>query len=287
MNYQLTPVTKGDTLLTVYTTVDDLTAQAPRQIPKGPGGRPCVMSDSELIAALLYAVGVAGTKTLKAAYNLTNNSHRREFPTLPTYEGFVAHCHRVMPTLWWILGRLMTPERTTERFRLLDATKLPACKDIRAKGHRVLHGLAAWGKTSQGWFFGLKLHLAVTERGVLRVAILTPGNVSDRTPLEPLLEDFEGAGIGDGGYLVNQADHHALFDRKIWLLTGVRKNMRRLMAPWQHQLLKVRQRVEGVFDYLKEHLHLVSSFPRSVPGVLLHIMLVLLAYQVHMVHGVF
>lgn len=287
MNYQLTPVAKGDVLLTLYSTVDELVAQAPRPSHAGPGGRPTILTDTELLTLLLYALGVAGTKTLKAAYNLTANSHGRDFPHLPTYEGFVAHCHRSLPTLWWVLQRLMEPRSTTERVRLLDATKIPACKDVRVKGHQVLKGLAAWGKTSQGWFFGLKLHLAVNDRGELRVAILTPGNVSDRTELEPLLKDFAGLGLGDAGYLVNQRIHRSLWDRKIWLLTGVRKNMRKLMTKWQHQLLKLRQRVEGVFDYLKEHLHLVSSFPRSVPGALLHILLVLLTYQIHMVQGVF
>lgn len=287
MDYQLVPVGKPDVLLTLYSTVDDLVRQAPPPRQSGPGGRPSVLSDAELLSLLLYAIGVANTKTLKAAYNLTKNSHPHEFPHLPTYEGFVAHAHRAMPTLWWILQRLMVPRSPNERFRLVDATRLPACKNIRVKGHRVLKGVAAWGKTSQGWFFGLKLHLAVTEYGEIRVALLTPGNVSDRTELEPLLKDFEGVGIGDAGYLVKPVDHQSVWAKKIWLLTGVRKNMRRLMTEWQYALLKVRQRVEGVFDYLKEHLNLVSSFPRSAPGVLLHILLVLLAYQVHMVQGVF
>lgn len=250
MNYQLTPVTKGDILLTLYTTIDDLVQTAPPPKHRGPGGRPTILSDAELVTALVYAVGLAGTKTLKAAYNLTANSHGREFPNLPTYEGFLQHVHRLARLLWWILGQLCQPQ-TGDRLRLVDATKIPVCKNSRVKGHQVAKGVADWGKTGEGWFFGFKLHLAVTDQGALRVAILTPGNVSDRTQLDPLLKGFTGAAVGDGGYLVHPTVHQSFWGQGIWLLTGVRKNMRKLMTGWQHGLFKVRQRIEGVNDYLK------------------------------------
>jgi hypothetical protein len=58
------------------------------------------------------------------------------------------------------------------------------------------------------------------------------------------------------------------------------KQKRKLMADWQQSLLGLRPKIETVFDYLKEHLHLVSSFPRSVGGYLFHYVRILLGYQV-------
>ncbi|MBI4836224.1 MAG: hypothetical protein HY817_03110 [Candidatus Abawacabacteria bacterium] len=52
-----------------------------------------------------------------------------------------------------------------------------------------------------------------------------------------------------------------------------------LMTWWQWRLLNARSKIESVFDYLKEHLHLVSSFPRSLTGYFLHYMRILLTYQ--------
>ena len=49
---------------------------------------------------------------------------------------------------------------------------------------------------------------------------------------------------------------------------------------WQDALLSFRSKIESVFDYLKNHLHLVISFPRSVNGYLLQYVLVLIGYQV-------
>jgi hypothetical protein len=45
-------------------------------------------------------------------------------------------------------------------------------------------------------------------------------------------------------------------------------------------LLHMRSKIESVFDYLKEHLHLVSSFPRSMAGFILQYVRILLAYQI-------
>lgn len=73
---------------------------------------------------------------------------------------------------------------------------------------------------------------------------------------------------------------------KLWQEQGVfvlapphPKQAKKVMSQWQKTLLQARPRVESVFDILKEHLHLVSSFPRSVLGFLFHYLRILLAYQ--------
>ena len=55
---------------------------------------------------------------------------------------------------------------------------------------------------------------------------------------------------------------------------------RKIAAPWQIQLLDWRSKIEAVFDILKEHMHLVTSFPRSVFGYLVHYIRILLGYQI-------
>lgn len=52
-----------------------------------------------------------------------------------------------------------------------------------------------------------------------------------------------------------------------------------VLTQWQLTLLHARPRIECVFDYLKEHLLLVTSFPRSVNGYAVHYIRTLLAYQ--------
>ena len=45
------------------------------------------------------------------------------------------------------------------------------------------------GKTTKGWFFGIKLHLVINENGEIQGIKLTPGNVDDRVPAPDLTKN--------------------------------------------------------------------------------------------------
>jgi hypothetical protein len=71
-----------------------------------------------------------------------------------------------------------------------------------------------------------------------------------------------------------------------YILTPAFYRQTKLMAEWQKELLSQRSCIESTFDYLKEHLHLVTSFPRSVYGYLAHYAMVLLGYQVMKIRNI-
>jgi hypothetical protein len=54
---------------------------------------------------------------------------------------------------------------------------------------------------------------------------------------------------------------------------------KKVLTGWQLLMLQARPKIECTFDYLKEHLLLVTSFPRSVDGYAVHYIRVLLSYQ--------
>jgi hypothetical protein len=54
------------------------------------------------------------------------------------------------------------------------------------------------------------------------------------------------------------------------------------MTESQRKLLKRRPKIDTVFDYLKQHLHLQSSLPRSMRGYALHYFRILFGYQMLM-----
>lgn len=65
----------------------------------------------------------------------------------------------------------------------IDSTSLEVCDPKRISQHRVFAADAKRGKTSMGWLFGFKLHMAVNARGELLTCCLTPGNIDDRKPV--------------------------------------------------------------------------------------------------------
>lgn len=49
----------------------------------------------------------------------------------------------------------------------IDGSCLPVCHLKRSKRHKVFKEVAAYGRTSVGWFFGLKVHVVINQLGEL------------------------------------------------------------------------------------------------------------------------
>ena len=259
----------------LFVGIDDL---LPKQLPATTGGRPAVLTNSELVTLLVWNALVLHQKTIKDLHTFTSFYLHSEFPRLPKYEGFLAHCHRVTPVMFSLLQHLLC---TAEPVRLVDSTMLPVCKLKRAAKHRVAAGLASFGKNHQGWHFGFKLHVSVNAHGQLCGLALTPANVYDAQVLPKIINRYTKVAVGDSHYGAS------VMRRSIWERYGTiiispphYKQRRKLMTRWQHLLLSARSKIESVFDVLKEHLHLVSSFPRSPFGYLVHYVRILLGYQI-------
>lgn len=260
----------------LYVWVDQL---VPKPVHNPAGGRPALLTDSELITILIWNTLVVQQQTLKGIYQWVRLYHTNEFPVMPsTYQGFVAACHRVTPMCLELLQRLL---RSQAPVVMVDSTMVPVCKTKRANDHKVAKGIAKFGKNHQGWHYGFKLHTTMDLEGVVSAITLTPANAFDAHQLFSLLNNKTKVAVGDTTYGAS------VTRRKIWERFGTiviapphPAQKKKLSAPWQIDLLNMRSKIESVFDILKQHLHLVSSFPRSVFGYLLHYIRILLAYQV-------
>lgn len=65
----------------------------------------------------------------------------------------------------------------------IDSRALEVCDNHRIHTHKVFEGMAERGKGSVGWFYGLKVHLAVNDCGELLACQLTPGKIDDHKPV--------------------------------------------------------------------------------------------------------
>jgi hypothetical protein len=145
----------------------------------------------------------------------------------------------------------------------------------------VAKGIAQFGKNHQGWHYGFKLHASIDFEGRLSQVALTPANVYDAQMMPNILNEYAKVAVGDTLYGAKVMGK-IIFERygTIIIAPPFPKQRKKVMAKWQHDLLEYRSKIESVFDYLKEHLGLVSSFPRSIGGYLLHYLMVLVGYQV-------
>src|SRR5213082_197305 len=136
-------------------------------------------------------------RTFKAYYTEYVQVHlTNEFPRLVSYTRFVALIAHMMGPL---LAYLQSRYGVCTGISFIDSTSLEVCDPKRISGHRVFVADAKRGKTSMGWFFGFKLHLAVNDQGELLACCLTPGNVDDRKPVLHLAKRLRGKLFGDRG----------------------------------------------------------------------------------------
>src|ERR1035438_4546090 len=231
-------------------------------------GRPRSIEDAEIITILVWNAVVLRQKTLKDLHRFIAMYQRQDFPTFPKYGGFVARCHHALPQCFELLTLLLD---TNAPVRIMDSTMLPVCKLHRADSHRVAQPVARFGKNWQGWHYGFKLHASINMNGVLAGIALTPASVYDAQMEHLLLNKNCRIAVGDTLYGAR------VMRERMWRRYGTvviappyPKPTRKIATPWQIDLLNIRSKIESVFDYLKEYLHLVTSFARSIDGYLLH-----------------
>ena len=118
-----------------------------------------------------------------------------------------------------------------------------------------------------GWFFGVKLHLVINDRGELLAVRVTPGNVDDRKPVPALVKRLWGKLFGDKGY-ISKALKDQLRAHGVELITRLKANMKnQLMLLSDKLLLRKRAIIESVIDQLKNISQIEHTRHRS-PGQL-------------------
>lgn len=199
-----------------------------------------------------------------------------EFPHLVSYTRFVA----LIPTMLVpLLAYLQSRYGACTGISFIDSTSLEVCDPKRIHQHRVFAVDARRGKSSMGWFFGFKLHLAVNDQGELLACSLTPGNVDDRAPVPQMVQRLRGKLIGDRGY-ISAPLTALLFEQGLQLITRLRKNMKNHLMHLSDKLL-VRKRaiIESIIDQLKNISQIEHTRHRSPTNFVVHLIAGLLAYS--------
>ena len=234
------------------------------------------LSLSEIMTIIIY-FHQSRYRNFKAYYTEYVGKHlRREFPNLVSYERFVI----LMPS---VLGPLSAYLKSLSGgcsgISFVDSTALEVCDNHRIRQHKVFSGIAERGKGSMGWFYGLKLHLVINDRGEILACQITPGNVDDRKPVPVLCKRLFGKLVADRGYISQSLFEQLLDTFNVQLITRLKKNMKnRLMPLIDKLLLRKRAIVESVIDQLKNISQIEHTRHRSPTNAFINILAGLIAY---------
>ena len=149
-----------------------------------------------------------------------------------------------------------------------DSTDIPVCLKKNADEHKTMASLASLGRSSKGWFYGLRMSLTRDADGRVLGVKFTSANASDRETFRKINKDIFCIIVADAGYVSKKLEDEMNIDGKRWLLIRPYKTMKKLMTKWQEDLYKGRFQIEFDFRSLKMFHGLVTSLPRSINGYL-------------------
>jgi len=113
-------------------------------------GRPKQIADTTALAFALYQHR-STRATKKSVYDDFKDSLHCSYKT------FVVSVNRVALLSIRLLLILMRLNKTQAHMvKYTDATDIPMCLKKNADSHNTMHGLAAIGRSSKGWYYGLK-----------------------------------------------------------------------------------------------------------------------------------
>lgn len=207
---------------------------------------------------------------------------RRDFPGLVSYDRFVALIPRTLiPMMLYLADRCGRSLRTGIYY--VDSTPLAACHPKRVHQHRTMKGFASWGKTSVGWFYGLKVHLLINHLGQIVHVRITSGSTHDANlrVLYQLTHDLVGWVFGDKGYLLNTEKKDFLERQgELFLAAKPRKGMAK--AGWPllaKRYARKRGLVETVIGQTKSVCNMEHTRHRSQFNAFVNVYASLVAYS--------
>ena len=241
--------------------------------------RAFTMSESEIITIMiLFHSG--GQRILKDFYLTDIQKYLTSyFPKTVSYNRFVELQKKTVVKMALFLKTYCIGKCTGISF--IDSTPLRACHIKREKQNKVFKGIAAKGQCSIGWFYGLKLHIIINEKGELLDFMITPGNTDDREPLK--FKNFHkkifGKLFGDKGY-ISQDLFEQLFVDGVHLVTKPRKNMKNSLMHLKDKIyLRKRALIETVNDQLKNICQVEHTRHRSFDNFIVNLLSGLIAYS--------
>ena len=198
---------------------------------------------------------------------------------LCSYKTLVVSMNKAASICLQILYMMMKFNRNHDHLvKYTDATDIPVCLKKNADSHKTMKGLAAFGRSTKGWYYGLKMSMTRDHDGKLLALKFTQPGANDRDIVRSMNKDIYGIMVMDAGYVSKQLEKDMNIENKRWLLIRPYKNMKKLATAWQLKLYQGRFRIEFDFRSLKLFHGLVTSLPRSVNGYLANYIHALLSF---------
>lgn len=273
-------------LTSIFCEIDDFCKAVDKDLPqmqlegifKGKRGPECCIAVSEIMT-ILVLFQMFGYRNFKTFYmNFIQVFWKKYFPNLTSYQRFIELKRRAF---YYLLLFIQHKAGKKTGIYYIDSSCMPACHLKRSKRNRVFKEIGEYGKTSIGWFFGLKIHIIINNFGELISFKVTKGNLNDAVAGRSLLHGLKGLAFGDKGYIGKKL-FEELLKNGLKLITRKRKNMKEKLNldACEEQLLNQRNVIETVIGCLKHKYHIWHTRHRSIINAIVNMISALAAYVI-------
>jgi len=157
---------------------------------------------------------------------------------------------------------------------LVDSMPVPVCRNSRAGRSKVCrehHRTApdkGYSAVNRQYFFGYKLHLVTTVRGVMHSMDITPASVHDVR----FLDDVRHSGLNnctllaDKGYISSECRTDLFTTQGIRLETPMRSNQQGFRR-YPMVFARCRKRIETLFSQLCDQMLMKRNYAKSFSGL--------------------
>jgi len=244
----------------------------------------CQMSDAEVMTAALTAVMFYGGNYAAACTMVHEQGY---MPRMLSASRFNRRLHRIAHLFWCVFGALAEHWKTlnTESIYSIDSFPIAACDNIRIRRAKLYQDEACRGycASKKRYFYGVKVHLLVTQDGQPVEVFLTPGSVADVSTLGDYTFDLPaGATIyADRGYTsYSFEDDFARVDglADTEFLPMRKSNSKRQFPPWIRYIQHLERKKVETAGSLIEQLLPKSIHAVTAAGFELKVFLFVLAY---------
>lgn len=237
-------------------------------------GRPRKIEKLDALALALYQ-HASGRNTKISLYRDLSSKLRCAYKTF-----VVAINEAGLLALRILLILMRLNKKDFHLIKYTDSTDIPVCLKKNADKHKTMAGLAGWGRSSKGWYYGLKMTMTRDFDGRILGLKFTPPGMNDRDVFRNINQDIMGMLVADAGYVSKELEKDMHIEGKRWTLIRPYKSMKKLATLWQLWVYRGRFQIEFDFRSLKLFFGLATSMPRSINGYLSNYLHALLAYAV-------
>lgn len=231
------------------------------------------MSDCQIIALALTAESI-GIDSENYFFGKLKSDHASDFPNLIDRCNFNRRRKRLTPRLAELNKGLAAQLNEGEDTYIVDSIPVPVCQIAREKRSRICRENfetapdKGYSAVSKAYYYGYKLHLVTSVRGVFASMDMSKASVHDVHYLSDVRYSqlSNCTLLGDKGYLSKEHQLDLFSTCNIRLETPKRSNQKD-KEPFAYVFKKSRKRIETLFSQLCDQFMLKRNYAKTNMGV--------------------